>query len=217
MGCLVFTYEVVVMRIENVDIDVILGTENKGIYGAHEKEKKGFFKKLFDKEDAQEEYFKDRVQEIGRGELEKELSGEIDAYLVEKADPKNTVILTENYFILPGKELFPLYMIKEFALGSEWMPPYQQYAADRFGIPYDPDYKSEYEDEEGFELDRFNVEFIIHEEENGVIIHSFPMEIEDRKDFRQRLLDRCIADDLSDEGVFEGKFNEEKSIRELFY
>ena len=31
------------MRIENVDIDVILGTENKGIYGAHEKEKKGFF------------------------------------------------------------------------------------------------------------------------------------------------------------------------------
>ena len=165
------------MRIENVDIDVILGTENKGIYGAHEKEKKGFFKKLFDKEDAQEEYFKDRVQEIGRGELEKELSGEIDAYLVEKADPKNTVILTENYFILPGKELFPLYMIKEFALGSEWMPPYQQYAADRFGIPYDPDYKSEYEDEEGFELDRFNVEFIIHEEENGVIIHSFPMEI----------------------------------------
>ena len=81
----------------------------------------------------------------------------------------------------------------------------------------DPDYKSEYEDEEGFELDRFNVEFIIHEEENGVIIHSFPMEIEDRKDFRQRLLDRCIADDLSDEGVFEGKFNEEKSIRELFY
>ena len=50
-----------------------------------------------------------------------------------------------------------------------------------------------------------------------MIIHSFPMEIEDRKDFRQKLLDRCIADDLSDEGVFEGKFNEEKSIRELFY
>ena len=42
------------------------------------------------------------------------------------------------------------------------------------------------------------------------------MEIEDRKDFRQRLLDRCIADDLSDEGVFEGKINEERSIRELF-
>ncbi len=135
----------------------------------------------------------------------KELSGAIDAYLVNKSDPKNTVILTENYFILPGKDIFPLYMIKEFALGSEWKPSYQQYAMDRFSIPYDPDFTSEYDGEETFELDRFNVEFVIHDEEDSLLIYSFPMEIEDRKDFRQRLLDRCIADDLSDEGVSKGK------------
>lgn len=204
------------MKIDSVNPDDILGTANKGIYGARQDEEKGFFKKLFGKKD-EEEYFEKKVREIGREELEKELSGGIDAYLVEKADPKNTVVITENYLIIPGKEIFPLYTIHEFGLGSEWMPSYQQYAMDRFGIPYDPDFKSEYEDEDGYELDRFNVELVIRDEERNMFIYSFPMEIKDRSDFCQRLLDRCIAEEYSDEGVFEGKFNEDTSIREFFY
>ena len=214
---MVFTYEVVVMKIDNVNADDILGTANKGIYSSHHDEEKGFFKKLFGKKDDDGSYFEKKVREIGREELEKELSGAIDAYLVEKADPKNTVVITEDYLIIPGKEIFPLYMIHEFGLGSEWMPPYQQYAMDRIDVPYDPDFKSEYEAEEGYELDRFNVELVIRDEEQNMFVYSFPMEIPDRSDFRQRLLDRCIATEYSDEGVFEGKFNEDKSIRQFFY
>lgn len=48
---MVFTYEVVVMKIDNVNADEILGTANKGIYGSHHDEEKGFFKKLFGKKD----------------------------------------------------------------------------------------------------------------------------------------------------------------------
>ena len=61
---MVFTYEVVVMKIDNVNADDILGTANKGIYGSHHDEEKGFFKKLFGKKDDAESFFDKKVREI---------------------------------------------------------------------------------------------------------------------------------------------------------
>ena len=210
---------VVIMKIDKVDIDTILQSEKRGIYGRERDEEKGFFKKLFGKKDEADasSYFQDRIVEIGRDELVEELSGEIDAYWIDKSDPKTTVILTESYFILPGKEIFPLVDIVQFAIGSTWLPPYAQYALDRLGVPYDPDYKSEYEEEEGFELDRFNIDFVISDEDNAYYTYTFPMDIEDRSDFRQKLIEKSEAEDLSEDEVFEGKFNEEHNVRELFW
>ena len=158
----------------------------------------------------------ERINEIGRDELEQELSGEIDAYRIEKSDPMTTIILTENYLILPNQDIFPLENVKKFALGAVYLPEYMQYAQDREGVPYDPEYKSEYEGEESYELDRFNIDLVLADEENAIYTYTFPMEVSDRKDFRDRLSDRCIANDLSEDLVFEGKFNEDHSISQDF-
>lgn len=207
------------MKIDKVDIDLILQSDKRGIYGRERDEEKGFFKKLFGKKDDADEssYYQQRIVEIGRDELVEELSGEIDAYLIEKADPMTMVILTESYFILPGREIFPLMDIDQFAIGSVWLPPYQQYALDREGEPYDPDYKSEFEEEEGYELDRFNIDFVIRDSEIATYAYTFPMEVADRSDFRDKLNEKCDAEDLSEDPVFEGKFNEEWNVRSLFW
>ena len=205
------------MKIDKVDIEKILLMDKRGIYGQEKDEGKGFFKKLFHgKNKDAGTYYEERINEIGRDELEQELSGEIDAYRIEKSDPMTTIILTENYLILPNQDIFPLENVKKFALGAVYLPEYMQYAQDREGVPYDPEYKSEYEGEESYELDRFNIDLVLADEENAIYTYTFPMEVPDRKDFRDRLSDRCIANDLSEDLVFEGKFNEDHSISQDF-
>ncbi len=61
-------------------------------------------------------------------------------------------------------------------------------------------------------IESVNVDEILGTESKGIYgVHE-----EEKKGIFKKLFDRCIADDLSDEGVFEGKINEERSIRELF-
>ena len=90
--------------------------------------------------------------------------------------------------------------------------PYEQYAIDRFNEPYDPNYVSEYEGEESFELDRFNVKLKITDEYNLVYGYVFPMEVADRKDFREKLNERLApfgVVDGSSEFAIEGRFPED--------
>ena len=91
--------------------------------------------------------------------------------------------------------------------------PYEQYAIDRFDEPYDPGFVSEFDNEERFELDRFNIWFIIIDKNNLRYNYVFPMEVVDRKDFREKLNERLApinAEDHSAEDVMEGRFSEDE-------
>ena len=123
------------------------------------------------------------------------------------------VVLSHSYLIIPGKEIFPLYDVARFSIQNErdGDRPYEQYAIDRFDEPYDPSYVSEYENEEGFELARFNILLQIIDENNLRYEYVFPMEVADRKDFREQLNERLApigAIDMSHEDVMEGQFTE---------
>ena len=58
---------------------------------------------------------------------------------------------------------------------------------------------------------------MISDDDHAYYTYTFPMDIEDRSDFRQKLIEKSEAEDLSEDEVFEGKFNEEHSVRELFW
>ena len=135
-----------------------------------------------------------------------------DAYYIQGAPFETMVVLTSCYLILPGREIFPLYDVERFALKNEYAGDrkYEQYAIDRKGIPYDPAYVSEFEGEEIFELDRFNVLLQITDENHLLYEYVIKMEVPDRKDFRARLIERLEvgggAIDLSEEDAIEGLF-----------
>lgn len=80
---------------------------------------------------------------------------------------------------------------------------------DRFNDPYDPNYVSEFENEEGFELARFNIRLTITDKYNLMYEYVFPMEVADRRDFREKLYERVApygAYDYSEEDVMVGEF-----------
>ena len=201
------------MKVTDVNIDQVLYTEpvRTRPYDSDE-ETGGFFKKLFKKKDEPEvPFFNTRVEEFGRDELYEDIKEGYDAYMVKGAPFETMVLLSNNYLILPGKEIFPLCDVAKFAIMNENEAdrPYEQYAIDRFNEPYDPNYVSEYKGEESFELDRFNVRLKITDENNLIFGYVFPMEVPDRRDFRDKLNERLApfgVIDESNEYAIQGRF-----------
>lgn len=201
------------MKVADVNIDQVLYTEpvRTRPYDSDE-ETGGFFKKLFKKKDEPEvPFFNTRVEEFGRDELYEDIKEGYDAYMVKGAPFETMVLLSNNYLILPGKEIFPLCDVAKFAIMNENEAdrPYEQYAIDRFNEPYDPNYVSEYKGEESFELDRFNVRLKITDENNLIFGYVFPMEVPDRQDFRDKLNERLApfgVIDESNEYAIQGRF-----------
>lgn len=201
------------MKVTDVNIDQVLYTEpvRTRPYDSDE-ETGGFFKKLFKKKDEPEvPFFNTRVEEFGRDELYEDIKEGYDAYMVKGAPFETMVLLSNNYLILPGKEIFPLCDVAKFAIMNENEAdrPYEQYAIDRFNEPYDPNYVSEYKGEESFELDRFNVRLKITDENNLIFGYVFPMEVPDRQDFRDKLNERLApfgVIDESNEYAIHGRF-----------
>jgi len=210
------------MKVNDINIDRLLYTEpvRDKPYDNGE-EDGGFFRKLFSKKNEPEvPFFNTRVEEFGRDALYEDIKEGCDAYIVNGAPFETMTVLSQSYLILPGKEIFPLFEIAKYGIYNEPESKrnYEQYAIDRFDEPYDPDFVSEYDNEEGFELDRFNIWLILIDRNNIRYEYVFPMEVPDRKDFRAQLNERLSpinAEDHSAEDVMEGRFSEDDS--NLFY
>jgi hypothetical protein len=205
------------MKVTDIDIGLLLYTPDVSDHEYdHGEDSKGLFKKHFLKKKKPEvPFFNTRVEEFGRDALYDDINEKYDAYIVKGAPLDTMVVLSRSYLILPGKEIFPLYDVFKFAIQNEscYERPYEQYAIDRFDEPYDPDFISEYDNEEGFELDRFNIRLRITDKNNLVYDYVFPMEVADRRDFREQLNDRLApvgAHDFSDEDVMEGRFTDDE-------
>ena len=201
------------MKVTDINIDQVLYTEPVSSHNYDsDEENVGFFKKLFKKKDEPEvPFFNTRVEEFGRDELYEDIKDGYNAYMVKGAPFETMVLLSHNYLILPGKEIFPLCDVAKFAIMNENEAdrPYEQYAIDRFNEPYDPNYVSEYKGEESFELDRFNVRLKITDENNLIFGYVFPMEVPDRQDFRDKLNERLApfgVIDESNEYAIQGRF-----------
>ncbi len=201
------------MKIINVNLDQLLYTEPVKATYDHDEEESSFFKKLFKKKDEEPEipFFNQRVEEFGKDDICEDLADGYDAFIVKGAPFETMVVVSRCYLILPGKEIFPLYTVSRFAIKNEHYGnrPYEQYALDRFNEPYDPNYVSEYENEEGFELARFNILLQITDKNGLLYEYVFPMEVADRKEFRAILnsrLEEIGARDFSDEDVMIGEF-----------
>lgn len=202
------------MKVTDINIDQVLYTEPVRSYNYDsDEENVGFFKKLFKKKDEPEvPFFNTRVEEFGRDELYEDIKDGYNAYMVKGAPFETMVLLSHNYLILPGKEIFPLCDVAKFAIinENEEDRPYEQYAIDRFNEPYDPNFVSEYEGEEEYELNRFNVKLKITDENNLVFGYVFPMEVADRQDFRDKLNERLAPYGVIDESselAVEGHFS----------
>ena len=202
------------MKVTDINIDQVLYTEPvSSHYYDPDEETGGFFKKLFKKKDEPEvPFFNTRVEEFGRDELYEDIKDGYNAYMVKGAPFETMVLLSHNYLILPGKEIFPLCDVAKFAIinENEEDRPYEQYAIDRFNEPYDPNFVSEYEGEEEYELNRFNVKLKITDENNLVFGYVFPMEVADRQDFRDKLNERLAPYGVIDESselAVEGHFS----------
>ena len=202
------------MKVTDINIDQVLYTEPVRSYNYDsDEENVGFFKKLFKKKDEPEvPFFNTRVEEFGRDELHEDIKDGYNAYMVKGAPFETMVLLSHNYLILPGKEIFPLCDVAKFAIinENEEDRPSEQYAIDRFNEPYDPNFVSEYEGEEEYELNRFNVKLKITDENNLVFGYVFPMEVADRQDFRDKLNERLAPYGVIDESselAVEGHFS----------
>lgn len=204
------------MKITDINIDRLLYTQPVRDRSYEDDEEGGFFRKLFAKKKEPEiPFFNKRVEQFGRDELYDDIKEESDAYIVKGAPFETMVVLSHSFLILPEKEIFPLYDVTRFAIKNEHYGnrPYEQYAIDRFDEPYDPHYISEYEGEEDFELNRFNILLQITDENNALFEYVFPMEVSDRRDFREKLNERMSqvgVADFSDEDVMEGRFPDDE-------
>ena len=176
-------------------------------------EKESFISKLFKKK-PQDTFYESRIKEIGKDTLYTELDN-ADAFLVKNATWENTIILTPNYLIIPKQEIFKLSRIQKFAMANVVDAPFQQYAEDRFDKEYDPNYISEYEGEESFELDRFNINLLIVDDTGLGYKYTFPIEVKDRQEFHDLLIERSEADDFTPDDVLEGEFETEFLMSDL--
>ncbi|MBO4579094.1 MAG: hypothetical protein J5715_02955 [Clostridiales bacterium] len=200
------------MKVTDINIDQLLYTKPvSGHAYDRDEEGVGLFKKMFAKKEPEIPYFNTRVEQFGRDELYNDIKEGYDAYIVKGAPFETMVVLSKSFLIIPEQEIFPFYDIIRFAIKN---PPYgerlfEQYAIDRFDEPYDPTYVSEYENEEGFELDRFNILLEITDENSLIYEYVIPMEVADRKDFRAKFNERMseigVVDSSEDE-VMEGRF-----------
>lgn len=200
------------MKVNDIIIDQILHVPGPAKhYDSGEDEDEGLFKKLFSKKEKEpkDTFYTSRIKEFGRDVLYDELLRGYDAYKIDKAPLDTMIILTENYLIIPEHEVFPLETLRKFALFTSWNVC-TEYAQAREGCPYDPDYVSEYENEEAFELGRFEIRLILTDNFKQRYQHFIFMEVPDRKDFHQGIIDRCPrADDYTSEDVLEGGYFED--------
>lgn len=198
------------MRIDSVEPTIILGTIFASDY--KDEEERGFFGKIFKKNKTNLQPFEEAIANIGRDALVDELLDEdyVLAFTVDSSQTNLYVVLTENYLILPGKDIIDLNNVKKYGLFNELEPDFAQYAEDRMGIPYDPTFVSEYEGEEGFELKRFNVKFAYVDAIGLIFEYSFPMDVADRQEFYEYLSGRIESNrDYTSSFVLEGKFEED--------
>lgn len=200
------------MRFDSVEPLLILGTSAN--LGAHqeEEEARGFLGKLFgkDKKDSLSVFEAD-IKRIGRDELIKEILDDdyILAYTVDKDRTDLYVVLTENYLILPDQDIICLADVFKYGLFNVLDPEFAQYAEDRINIPYDPTFVSEYEGEEGYELERFSLLFAYVDQYGNIFKYTIYMDVADRQDFYDYLSARLDGKvDLTSELVSEGKFED---------
>lgn len=200
------------MRLETIDIPLILPQPMSGRSSYYdEDEEPGFFSKLFKKKDVPEKsFFESRIEEFGYDDLYNELSDNPAIYQVRNTSYDKSVILTKNYFILPGQEIFPLERISKYVICNLGEMPWEQYAEDRgIDTPYDPTYISEYEGEEEYELERFKISLVIIDKYGVQFRYDFYMEASDRRDFYEQFSSRCDGMDFTREDVLDGKFSED--------
>ena len=196
------------MKLETIDIPLILPQPMSGTSSNYDEEEKGFFAKLFKKK-PEKPFYETRIEEFGYDELYRELSDSPAIYQVRNTNYDKAVILTENYFILPGQEILPFERIAKYVICNLGEMPWEQYAEDRgLDTPYDPNYTSEYEGEEDFELERFKIKLAIVDIYGLQYQYDFYMEASDRHDFHDELSDRCDGVDFTRNTVLEGKFSD---------
>ena len=206
------------MMIKDLDIDRVLYVPKERYDYDTDEEDEGLLHKLFSRKHKEKEnYFETRINEFGKDRLLEELSGDVHAYLVENAPFEEMVIVTDCFLIFPGKDIFKLSTINRFALYNLTDLPFLEYALAREGVPYDPTYISEYEGEEAFEFDRFKIRLVIKDETNFQTEFVFAMEVEDRADFRDRLLERSFSKEYSSDDALEGWFNENREKMDILY
>lgn len=181
----------------------------------YEDESDSFFKKLFaKKKHIEESFFESRIKEFGYDTLYDELSDHPLVYWVEGTPRETMVILTNQFLMLPDKEIFALDKISKYAMYNIYDTPFAQYAIDRKDYPYDPLYVSEYEGEESFELDRFKVQFVIVDVYGLRYEYEFLMETKDRRNFHDAFVSRCKGIDFTSNAVIEGTFEDDYLITE---
>ena len=205
------------MRIEDIDISLILpqpGMSNSS--NDEEEEEKGFFAQLFKKKETPDKpFYEARIEELGYDEIYSELSDDPVIYQVRNTACDKAVILTKNYLVLPGQEIISLERITKYAICNMGTMPWEQYAEDRgLDTPYDPTYVSEYEGEEGFELERFKIRLAFIDVYGMHFRYDFYMEAADRRDFHEQLTSRCEGVDFTRDTVLDGKFDEEYDYAE---
>lgn len=197
------------MRLDNIDASVILGSKAKRAYQYEKEEEQGFWGKLFGKKKNYLPPFESELNRIGEDVIIAELSDSNNAvgYSVDKNQTDIFVILTENYLILPEQDIIELDKIVKYGLFNSLNPDFAQYAEDRMGIPYDPNYVSEYEGEETYELDRFNVLFAFVDKYNLIFKYTLRIEVSDRREFYDELTKRLEDKvDWTSRYVLEGTF-----------
>ena len=183
--------------------------DRSSYYGEYEKQ--SFFSKLFKKKEVPEKsFYEERIEEFGYDVLYSELNNNPSIYHVRNTTIDKAVILTENYLILPGYEIFQLERISKYMICNLGHMPWEQYAVDRgIDTPYDPSYTSEFEGEEEYELERFKIRLIIVDEYGMRFIYDFYMEAADRRDFHKHLSDRCGGVDFTRNDVLNGTFEDD--------
>ena len=204
------------MRLDSIDPNLILGIVNEYDYES-EDENKGLFGKLFRKKKVDKvALFINDIEVIGIDILEKEILNDdyILAYTIDKDRTDLYVVLTENYLIIPNQVVVSLSDVKKYGLFNVLNPDFAQYAEDRLNIPYDPTFRSEYEGEDTYELDRFSMAFAYVDKFGLSYEYTFYMDVADRKEFYEylsaRLEDKA---DWTSRFVISGRFEDDSYIR----
>lgn len=214
------------MKIDSVVPEVVLGRDisKKSRNEYDGMDEGGLFSKLFKKFKSEEEddnsYYEKVVAGIGRSTLIDEMndSDNLAAFTVDKGNNDIYVIFTQNYIILPGQDVIEYTNISRFGFFNVREPDFAQYAIDREDEPYDPNYVSEYDGEETFELDRFLIVLAIVDKVGLKYEYPIHVEIKDREEVRKIIQDRTMDDvkDFSDELVFDGDFADDPYDNMLF-
>lgn len=156
--------------------------------------------------------FQKQISKYGTDDISNSIrEDDTTAYIIAENCPQSLIILTDMYPILPDKDVFLMSDIIEYGLAYENNnPDFAQYAEDRMGMPYDPNFVSEYEGEETFELDRFSVLLVIKDSVGIISQYTIYLDVNDRTDFLDILSSKTqgFAYDISDTLAVEGKFDD---------